>query len=130
MSAVAGEQAAQALGAARIALGVGSWLLPGVLARVLGAPIRRHPPLPFVTRAFGARDVALGVGLLAADTPAERNRWLVLGMAVDAADAAAGVLAGLRRQVPRTSAALLTVTPLAAVWVASQARSNGAGQAR
>ena len=74
-------------------------------------------------RLFGARDVALGVGVLGAPTAVERDRWLALGMAIDAADAAACLVAGNRKQLRWRAAVMGAVTACAAIALAQHARS-------
>ena len=58
------------------------------------APSAR-PQQPFLTRAFAAREAALGIGGLLAGDRAARRRWFVATMAGDAADGVAAVV-GLR----------------------------------
>ena len=50
----------------RIVLGAASWLAPGPIARSYGVPSDHvTAELEYMTRAFGVRAVALGVGYLA-----------------------------------------------------------------
>ena len=75
----------------RIAVGALSLAKPDLVATSMGAPAS-----PMLTQWFGNREIALGVLTLAATGPARRNLVLV-GVAVDAADAAtsyAGIQSG------------------------------------
>jgi hypothetical protein len=109
------------LAALRMAVGAAVWAAPGVPSRVLGerAPVRSS--LPFVLRLFGARDFSMGLGYLQA-TPAQQDQLLRVGMGVDAADAAAAVLAHRRGHLPGYLAAPFALTAVAAVVAAAAAR--------
>jgi hypothetical protein len=62
---------------------------------------------------FGVRDVALAVGL-STSSGTERSRWLRIGVACDLADAAAGVLASRRGELPKMATVLVTATAVGA----------------
>lgn len=114
-------RAGEALAAARIAAGLGAWLLPGVASQLFGATGARSTPLPLALRLFGSRDVVMGLGYLYASGRPERNRWLALGIGVDAADAAASVLAGVRGAVPRRAWVPAVLTAAGAVALGRRA---------
>lgn len=118
-----GEEAVVLLAAARIAAGVGSYLLPGVAARFFGAPPARNPAVPFVVRTFGARDLIMGIGL-AGSEGRERDHWLTLGVLVDTMDAAAALLAVRRRQIPAATGVAAAVTAAGAVALGLRARQG------
>ncbi|MCD4525820.1 hypothetical protein [Nocardioides sp. cx-173] len=65
----------------RIAVGVASLAKPDLVASSMG-----QPPSPLLTQWFGSREIALGALTLVASGSARRNLVLV-GMAVDGADA-------------------------------------------
>ena len=94
----------------RLAVGVLSLAKPDLVASTLAAPTS-----PMLTQWFGNREVALGVVTLMASGPARRN-LVVVGIAVDAADAAttyAGIQSG---RIPRQlGGALVAVAAGAAV---------------
>ena len=117
------ETAANAIAASRIAVGAGTWLTPNLAGRLFGLDPEGNPQLPYVGRLFGARDVALGTGVLRSPRKG-KDAWLAAGLACDVADAAAGVLAGARGQLPVSTAALVTATAgafaLAGVWLLQQ----------
>jgi hypothetical protein len=70
-------------------------------------------PTPYLGRLFAARDAALAFGL-STSAGRERAQWLRIGIACDLADAAAGLLAGRRRELPARATILVTGTALGA----------------
>ena len=105
----------------RIALGTASWIAPGPLARAYGVPEdRMTPELEYMTRVFGIRAVALGVGYLASSGEA-RGLWHRLWLLCDAADTVmgAGMLASGRLSPERGVSALATTAPAMALDVAA-----------
>jgi hypothetical protein len=114
------------LAAFRIVLGAASWIAPERLARAYGVPKRRlTPELEYMTRVFGVRAVALGVGYLASSGEA-RRLWQRLWLLCDTADTAmgAGMLAGGRLEGKRGAAALATTAPAMALDAAALAASG------
>jgi hypothetical protein len=76
----------------RIAVGIAALAKPDLVASTMG----QSTASPLMTQWFGSREIALGAATLLARGPARRN-LVVLGMAVDGADAAtayAGIQAG------------------------------------
>lgn len=102
-------QAANAIAIGRIAVGASTWLAPNLTGRLFGLDPEGNPQLPYVGRLFGARDVALGAGALRSSRKS-KDAWLTAALACDAADVAAGVLAGARGQLPLAAAALVSAT--------------------
>jgi hypothetical protein len=101
------------LPALRLAIGVGAWAAPGVTGKVFGFKnIDTNHEALFMARLFGARDVALGAGALAAGTSASKL-WWQLGVACDVADAAAGVIS-FRSGAPKVPTILSTITAISA----------------
>lgn len=80
----------------RIAVGTACLLKPELVQQQLAAPAQN----PLLTRWFGNREIALGVVTLLARGSARRNLVLV-GMGVDAADAATAFLAVEEETMPR-----------------------------
>jgi hypothetical protein len=72
-----------------------------------------NPQAPYLGRLFGARDAALAFGL-SASGGSQRSQWLRMGIACDVADAAAGLLAARRGELPKRAAVLVTATALTA----------------
>jgi len=102
------------LGGMRLLIGVGGMLAPRFGARLFGLEPERNPGLPYTMRLFAVRDAALGAGLLGAD-PRDRGRWVGLGLASDASDVAAALLAGRSGALNKRAAALTAVAALSAV---------------
>jgi hypothetical protein len=109
---MANEQIVRGLIGTRAAIGAGAWLAPRLSARLFGLDPVANPQAPYLGRLFGARDVALAVGLTGSEE--QRARWLRIGVACDLADAVAGVLAGRRGELPRHATVLVTATALGA----------------
>lgn len=107
------EQTVQGLVGLRGAVGAGAWLAPRLSGRLFGLNPDANPQAPYLGRLFGARDVALAFGLGTSSGP-QRSQWLRIGIACDLADAAAGLLAGRRGELPKLATALVTATALAA----------------
>lgn len=115
------EEARSALAWLRIGVGAGGWLAPRLSGKLFGLEPDENPVTPYVARLFAARDFAMGVALLDAEEP-ERDRWLRIGIAVDAADGVAALLAGARGYLSKRAAVMTAGTAFAAVWLGAQAR--------
>jgi len=75
--------------ASRIGLGAVLTVLPGVLGRMWVGRDARRPASHVYSVAVGARDLGLGLGLLATVDDARAARpWIAIGMLADAADLA------------------------------------------
>ena len=111
------------LAAFRIGLGAASWIAPRSLAQLYGVPEKQvTSELEYMTRVFGARAVALGVGYLASSGNA-RKLWVRLWLLVDTADTAMGAgMLSRGRLGPKVGAlALATTAPAMALDVAALA---------
>ncbi|MBY8858773.1 nuclear transport factor 2 family protein [Nocardia sp. CA2R105] len=108
--------ALDALATGRVLLGIAALAAPRRFARIVG--VATAPELTYLTRIFGARAVALGLGYLTA-APAERRRWRPLLLAVDASDTLTGVTHLLRRDVPGRAA--ISMTALTGTYAAVDA---------
>ena len=111
---MANDQAIAGLVGVRSAIGVGAWVAPRVSGRLFGLDPGNNPQAPYLARLFGVRDAALGYGL-STSRGSQRALWLRIGIACDLADAAAGVFAGRRGELPGFAAVLVTATALGAV---------------
>jgi len=89
----------------RIAIGALAWAAPELGLKSL--TFKGEPQAAYLFRLFGARDVALGVLTLVAP-PTQKLALLKAGIAVDAADAGAGVLALRSGAVGKPIGLLLT----------------------
>jgi hypothetical protein len=117
------QSAANAIAISRIAVGAGTWLTPNLSGRMFGLDPEGNPQLPYIGRLFGARDVALGAGVLRSPSKS-KEAWVTAGAACDVADVAAGVLAGARGQLPVSAAILVSATAgafaAAGIWLLQQ----------
>jgi hypothetical protein len=111
------------LAGGRIAIGVVSLLVPGLVGRAMMGPDGDSRGARLVLRVVGARDLALGVGVLAAlDRDAPVRGWLRASALVDGLDAAGSVLARnhLRPTVFPAAAGAATGGALLSGWLAGQ----------
>lgn len=115
-----GETGIRALAALRLAIGAGAFGAPGLAGRLFGLDVPGNPQAPYLARLFGARDVGLAVGTLASAGDARRT-WLAVGIACDAADFLAALLAGRDGSLSRVSATLCAAPALAAVGLGAVA---------
>jgi len=120
---MANDQIVQGLIGVRGLIGVGAWLTPRLSGRLFGLDPDGNPQAPYLARLFGARDVALAVGLNSS-SGSQRSQWLRIGIACDLADAAAGVLAGRRGELPTLPTVLVTATALGAAALGMAALQN------
>jgi hypothetical protein len=119
------REMARTFGVARIAVGAGLFAVPSLAAAMWVGRDARAAGVRTFSRGFGARDAALGIGLLAAledgDNDAIR-RFLLLGVLADAGDLV-GTVTNWRRLPPvrRTmvAAAIVTFGGLGA-WLSQQ----------
>jgi hypothetical protein len=81
---------ARAVAALRVALGVAALMSPGLAARPWVGPSAGEPAGVVLGRAAGARDLALGAGVLLAarQGPRAERTWVAAGAFCDAVDAA------------------------------------------
>jgi|SRR5215204_30646 len=79
----------------RIAVGAAFVLFPGLAGRMwIGSDAARRP-VKVLARAFGARDLAIGLGIvIALDRGTPVRGWIEAGVLSDALDTAASLLAG------------------------------------
>jgi hypothetical protein len=114
---------AVSLAGGRIAIGVVSLLAPGLVGRTMMGPRGDLGGTRFVLRVVGARDLALGIGVLAAlDRDAPVRGWLRASAVVDGLDAAGCLVARhhLRPNVFPAAAGAATGGALLSGWLAGQ----------
>jgi len=98
----------------RIAIGVGALASPSLAAKLFRLDLAQNPQLPYMSRLFASREIALGaVTLLSKGTA--RRKLVALGMAVDGADAFAGYDAMRTGLVSQSVGVFLTAPALGAV---------------
>ena len=98
----------------RIAVGAAALASPAFAAKMFRLDLARNPQLPYLSRMFGSREIALGLITLVAKG-GSRRRLIALGMAVDGADAFAGYDAMRSGSVPQSTGVFLTAPALGAV---------------
>ena len=108
------------LSTTRVSIGSGVWLAPRFSGRLFGLDPDANPQLPYLGRLFGIRDVVLAAGAQMS-TGADRKLWLRLGLVCDAADAAAGLIAGRNGELSKLSTALVTAPALLAIALGAAA---------
>lgn len=101
------------LALARIAFGTAAWVAPHGTLKVAGVPID-SPRAPYLSRMFGAREVALGAMQMLASGD-QRDALIKVGIAVDASDAVAGLLTMRGGAVSKPKALLLGAVAASAV---------------
>ena len=119
------REMARALAIARVGVGAGLFLTPGIGASMWVGADAKSAGVRTFARGFGVRDAIIGAGLFRAlesgDTD-DIRRWLLFGAAADGADLV-GTLASWRRLPPvrrtLTLAAIVGFGGLGA-WLASQ----------
>jgi hypothetical protein len=105
------------LAVGRIAVGTISLLSPGLAARLFLLNAKTNPQLPYVTRLFGSREIALG-GLTLAASGAARRQLVQVGLAIDGADAVTGLIGTVNGSVPKPAGLLMTLVAGGAVATA------------
>ena len=111
------------LAGARIAIGVVSLLAPGLVGRAMMGPKGDLGGTRLFLRVVGARDLALGIGVLAAlDRDAPVRGWLRASAVADGLDAAGCLIARhhLRPTVFPAEAAAATAGALLSGWLARE----------
>jgi hypothetical protein len=119
-----------ALAAIRIVNGSTALIAPRVLTRELGVEDDQNQAAQYVFRMFGIRTVTIGLALLLPDGQV-RAASVRIAPVIHATDTASAALAGLTRQIPARSAALVTAisalnTALALTAWAGQRRTRAA----
>ena len=107
----------------RIAIGLVSLLVPGVVGRAMMGPDGDSSGRRLFLRVVGGRDLALGIGVLVAlHRNAPVHGWLRASAVVDGLDAAGSLLARhhLRPTVFPAAAGAATAGALLSGWLAGQ----------
>lgn len=123
---MSGASAIRSLVLLRAVIGLIGWIAPGLAGRLFGLDPDGNPQLPYIARLFAVRDLALAVGSSSTDGDAQR-RWLQAGLACDAADTAAALLAYRDGSVGPMTAVMLTAPAASAVAMGVIALSDGGG---
>lgn len=96
----------------RIAVGVASLVKPDLVSSSIAPGAPQGPQL--LTQWFGSREIALGTATLLA-SGGSRRTLILIGMAVDAADAATSYAAVEDEEIPRTMGLVLVGVAAGAV---------------
>jgi hypothetical protein len=104
------RQLVRAVAAGRVAIGLAMLVAPRTTARNWAGPGAADRSVSLLTRALGAREVALGGGtILALERGEPARRWVLAGVLSDSVDAVAALFAlrsiGVRRALPTLAVA-------------------------
>ena len=109
------------MAAIRAAVGVGALLTPRLTGRVLGIDAAASPAVPYFIRLFGARELYMASPFLMPAPGIDEQELAARAVPVDAADAVAALLAGLRGYLPWRAALPSAATALGGVYLGSLA---------
>ena len=122
------DQLAQALGWFSVGLGLAELLAPRAMSQTIGMEDER----PTLLRAYGARELAAGIGILGARRSPSGWLWArVVGDAMDLATLASAALSPRNRRgrIALAAAAVAGVTALDVLSSTQQKRQDAAGRA-
>ncbi|RNL79388.1 hypothetical protein [Nocardioides marmorisolisilvae] len=108
----------------RIAIGVGALASPDLASKLFRLDGANNPQLPYMTRMFASREIALGAVTLVAKGAA-RRKLVALGIFVDGADAFAGIEATRSGAVSNSVGVGLTAPAIGAVIAGGIALATG-----
>jgi hypothetical protein len=120
---VTAQGARSTLAAMRLTIGFSALLAPRLAAKLFALDPDANPQAPFLGRLFGVRNAAIGL-TLRDGAPAEQQRWLRYGVAIDVIDIAALAAAGARGTIPKRAVALIGVTASVATALGIAAQRN------
>ena len=107
------QQRLQVLNGGRTLFGLGMVVAPRLMLRGWVGQDAELPSVKLVARTMGIRDAAIGLGtLMALDNGDDVKRWIQFGIAADAVDCAATVVAA--RRLPTKTAVLVAAMAAAA----------------
>lgn len=98
----------------RIVIGLLAFANPPLAGKLFGLDVANNPQLPYLSRMFGTREIAIGTLTLVSRGSARRNLVLI-GIAVDAGDAASGYLGIKEGSVPKVTGGMLIGPAIGAV---------------
>jgi len=102
---VNGSGTSRLLIAGRLVVGGAALVAPRTAGRVFGLRPEDNPGSPYLARLFGVRAVGMAL-MVATSVDAERARQVRAGMYVDAVDALAAAVSGVRGELPPRAALL------------------------
>jgi hypothetical protein len=117
------EDLARLYGVTRLTLGAATFLMPSLVAKVWMGRGAEDDVSRVALRGLGAREAALGFGLLVAlERGASPRRWLEAGAIADAGDAL-GTLSQ-KRTLPASRWVLATLIAAGSAWFSTQLASS------
>lgn len=116
--------ARRTLAQVRLAVGVGALVAPRVTGKLFGIDPAANPAAPYLARLFGARELFMAAPFLMPAPGLDEAELASRAVPVDAADAAAALVAGLRGYLPWRAAIPATLAGALGTWLGSQAAQN------
>ncbi len=116
--------ARRTLAQCRLAVGIAALVAPRITARFFGVDPATNPAAPYLTRMFGAREIYMAAPFLMPAPGLDEAELSSRAVPVDAADAAASLVAGLRGYLPWRAAIPATAIAVVGTWLGSQAAQN------
>lgn len=113
--------ARRTLAQVRLAVGIGALVAPRVTAKLFGIDPADSPSAPYLARLFGARELFMASPFLMPAPGLDEAELAARAVPVDAADAVASLLGGLRGYLPWRAAVPATAAGLLGTWLGSQA---------
>ncbi|MCW2757370.1 MAG: hypothetical protein JWO46_1116 [Nocardioidaceae bacterium] len=116
----------------RIAVGVVSVAKPELAGKLFQLDVAGNRQLPYMTRMFGSREIAIGVLTLVSSGKA-RRRLVLAGIGIDTADAGASIVASQNGSLSKPAGAILTAPAVGAVaagisWLVTDRRARKAAK--
>lgn len=128
LTSVAERVGPEQLALGRAGVGVVMIARPRAVPGLLGVDSATSSRMSWSTAMLGAREIALGLGTLAALRDGDRraaDRWTAAGLLCDAVDALAVGTAVLRGRVPAAAGAVTVTVAVSAVLIALRELSDG-----
>jgi len=112
------------LAQARLAVGVGALVAPRLASRAMGIDPDANPATPYLARLFGVREIFMATPFLMPAPGLDEAELASRAVPVDAADALASVVAGLRGYLPWRAALPTALMAVAGTYLGSVAAQN------
>lgn len=116
--------ARRTLAQVRLAIGVGALVAPRLTGRLFGIDARDNPAAPYLARLFGARELFMAAPFLMPAPTIDEAELASRAVPVDAADAVASLVGGLKGYLPWRAAVPATAAGILGTWLGSQAARN------
>lgn len=109
--------ARRTLALGRLAIGVASVVAPRVAARFIGIRPEQNRAAPYLIRLFGVREIVMATPFLMPAPGLDEQELAARNVPVDATDAIASLLAGMRGAIPWPAALLWSATGAAGAYL-------------